>query len=113
MDYALSGLLNHSDGALLYLRNYLKLAPPLPQYSLPRRLATLHLAEFKHRFYDTTLNVNVDYAKHAISIDENRKDFARVGWSPSAAKKTSGMPTATFILNKSGFPVSMPTWRRV
>ena len=43
--------------------------------------------EFNHRFYDTTLNVNVDYAKHAISIDENREDFARVGWSPTAEKQ--------------------------
>jgi len=26
------------------------------------------------------LNLNIPYAKHAISIDENRKDFARVKW---------------------------------
>jgi hypothetical protein len=45
------------------------------------------LTRFKHQFYDTTLNVNVGYAKHAISIDENRADFARVGWSPTAEKQ--------------------------
>jgi hypothetical protein len=71
---------------LIALKNYLKWAPPLPGYDFWKRLKTLHLTELKHRFYDTTLNVNVDYAKHAISIDENRKDFARVGWAPTAEK---------------------------
>jgi hypothetical protein len=71
---------------LIYLKNYLKIAPSLPGYGFFRRLATLHLTRPKHEFYDTTLNVNVGYAKHAISIDENRADFARVGWSPTAAK---------------------------
>jgi hypothetical protein len=30
-------------------------------------------------FYDTIPNLNVGYAEHAISIDENRADFKRVG----------------------------------
>lgn len=38
-----------------FLMNYLKMAPPLPRYSLARRLLTLHLAPPKHKFYDTTL----------------------------------------------------------
>lgn len=71
---------------LVYLANYLKIAPSCPGLSV-QRLAPLHLAELKYRFYDATLNVNVDYAKHAISIDENREDFARVGWSPTAEKQ--------------------------
>ncbi|SHN73546.1 DUF2235 domain-containing protein [Bradyrhizobium erythrophlei] len=71
---------------LVYLKNYLKIAPSLPGYGFFKRLATLHLTRSKHRFYDTTLNVNVDYAKHAISIDEDRADFARVGWTPTAKK---------------------------
>ena len=29
------------------------------------------------------------YAKHAISIDEDRKDFARVPWIPDASKATT------------------------
>jgi hypothetical protein len=72
---------------LLYLRNYLKIAPPFARFGFAQRLATLHPAALKHHFYDTTLNVNVSYAKHAISIDENRKDFARVGWAPTAEKQ--------------------------
>jgi hypothetical protein len=71
---------------LVYLKNYLKIAPALPGYGIFKRLATLHLTRSKHKFYDTTLNVNVEYAKHAISIDEDRADFARVGWSPTAKK---------------------------
>lgn len=43
-------------------------------------LRTLHLRAWKLRFYDKYLNPRVSYAKHAISIDENRKDFARVEW---------------------------------
>jgi hypothetical protein len=72
---------------IAFLINYLKFAPPLPGYDVFQRLRTLHVAPPKHKFYDTTLNPNVGYAKHAISIDENRADFRRVGWSPSAAKQ--------------------------
>jgi uncharacterized protein (DUF2235 family) len=71
---------------LITLKVYVKWAPPLTGYGFWKRLKTLHFAELKHRFYDTTLNVNVGYAKHAISIDENRKDFARVGWAPTTEK---------------------------
>jgi len=71
---------------LIYLANYLKIAPRLSGYGFFRRLMTLHLARPKHEFYDTTLNVNVGYAKHAISIDENRADFARVKWNPTDEK---------------------------
>ncbi|MCP4620654.1 MAG: DUF2235 domain-containing protein [Bradyrhizobium sp.] len=71
---------------LVVLKNYLKIAPCLAGYGFFKRLATLHFTRPKHQFYDTTLNVNVGYAKHAISIDENRADFARVKWSPTAEK---------------------------
>jgi uncharacterized protein (DUF2235 family) len=32
------------------------------------------------------LNANVGYAKHAISIEENRADFRPVEWKPTASK---------------------------
>jgi hypothetical protein len=41
---------------------------------------TLHLASPKMKFYDLHLNNAVWYARHAMSIDENRADFARVPW---------------------------------
>jgi uncharacterized protein (DUF2235 family) len=39
-----------------------------------------HLLDWRMRFYDKTLNPKVQYARHALAIDERRKDFDRVGW---------------------------------
>jgi Uncharacterized alpha/beta hydrolase domain (DUF2235) len=80
------GYLSVFTALLIYLKNYLKIAPPLPALGFFMRLATLHFTRRKHEFYDKSLNVNVGYAKHAISIDENRADFARVKWNPTAEK---------------------------
>ncbi len=41
---------------------------------------TLHLTERRMTFYDQTLNANVSFARHAISIDEARYSFQRVPW---------------------------------
>jgi hypothetical protein len=98
------GYLSVLGALLIYLANYLKIAPSRPGLSVSQRLATLHLAELKHRFYDTTLNVNVDYAKHAISIDENRKDFARVGWSPTAERQDRRDATGNLYFEQVWFP---------
>jgi hypothetical protein len=89
---------------LAALKAYLKWAPPLSGYNFWRRLKTLHFAELKQRFYDTTLNVNVGYAKHAISIDENRKDFARVGWTPTAAKENQRDTSDNLFFEQVWFP---------
>lgn len=40
-----------------------------------------HFAAWRFRFYDNTLNKRVRYARHALAIDETRKDFARVPWA--------------------------------
>ncbi|WP_193221972.1 DUF2235 domain-containing protein [Amylibacter sp. SFDW26] len=42
---------------------------------------TIHRRAWKMQFYDTYLNPRVQYAKHALSIDENRHDFKRVEWT--------------------------------
>jgi hypothetical protein len=81
-----SSLLIAIIALIAYLRNYLKFNFSVPGYSLLQKIKTIHLADRKHKFYDYELNVNVWYAKHAISIDENRKDFARVRWTPNKAK---------------------------
>jgi Uncharacterized alpha/beta hydrolase domain (DUF2235) len=73
----------------VYIRNYVKFDFAVPGYGWLKRLATFHIAPPKHKFTDYTLNVNVTYAKHAISIDEDRKDFARVPWIPDASKATT------------------------
>jgi len=70
----------------VYLKNYLKAAFGLPGYGFFKSIATIHFTRPKHEFYDQTLNANVGYAKHAISIDENRADFKPVEWRPTASK---------------------------
>lgn len=49
-----------------------------------------HFTEWRMKFYDMDLDPNVGYARHAISIDERRKSFPRVGWGMSTdeQKKT-------------------------
>jgi len=50
---------------------------------------TLHLAEPRMNFYDLTLNPNVKFARHAISIDEARGSFQRVGWGGAENRTTN------------------------
>jgi len=40
-----------------------------------------HLAAWHFNNYDMYLDPRVGFARHAISIDEERADFARVGWA--------------------------------
>ncbi len=93
-----------AGAVLLYLRNYLKWAPALPGYRFFEWLATIHFARAKHHFYDLTLNVNVGYAKHAISIDENRADFQRVGWVPTAEKQDTRDAGGNLYFEQVWFP---------
>ena len=65
-------------GVLVY--THVKFDFRVPGYTWRQKLRTFHVTAFLQRFYDYNLNENVGYAKHAISIDENRKDFARVPW---------------------------------
>lgn len=65
----------------IYIWTHTKFDFDVPGYSRDENLRTLHFTtEWKHVFYDTDLNRNIPYAKHAISIDEDRRDFARVRW---------------------------------
>lgn len=50
---------------------------------------TLHLAEARMNFYDRTLNKNVDFARHALSIDEARDSFQRVPWGEPGVWRSS------------------------
>jgi uncharacterized protein (DUF2235 family) len=74
-------------GLYALLQTYVKFDFRVPGYGPLKSLATFHFAPPKHKFYDYYLDVNVEYAKHAISIDENRKDFQRVRWYPTAARE--------------------------
>lgn len=63
--------------AIAYFKAHIKFAFGLKGFSF---WDTLHLSEPKMKFYDTTLNPRVSYARHALSIDEERAEFARVPW---------------------------------
>ncbi len=41
---------------------------------------TIHFASARMKMYDTDLDEKVQYARHALSIDEARASFARVPW---------------------------------
>ena len=60
-----------------YVTQQVKFAP---EADPKRPWRTLTLSFGRMSFEDKTLNDNVRYARHAISIDENRAAFARVGW---------------------------------
>jgi uncharacterized protein (DUF2235 family) len=60
-----------------YAGEHLKAPGPLPGYSARQ---TRHWTEFRMRFHDLKLSPRVPYARHAISIDENRAEFDRVRW---------------------------------
>jgi uncharacterized protein (DUF2235 family) len=70
---------------VLYIYTHLKFAFHLPGF---RWWETVHLTTFRQKFYDNYLNTNVMYARHAISIDERRADFARVRWGNRANQFT-------------------------
>ena len=72
-----------------YIYTHFKFDSGVPGYNWKQSPGTMHWTELYQKFYDYTLNPNIPYAKHAISIDENRKDFRRVGWDPTI----SGRPT--------------------
>jgi hypothetical protein len=60
-----------------YAVTHVKYAIGLPGYSFHQ---TLHLTSPKMQFFDKHLDNAVCYARHAMSIDENRADFSRVEW---------------------------------
>ncbi len=45
-----------------------------------------HVASWRFRFYDLSLNPRVRYARHALAIDETRSDFARVPWANASER---------------------------
>jgi uncharacterized protein (DUF2235 family) len=66
--------------AAVYVFTHIKWDFSVPGYDLKQALRTIHFNELWMKFYDQELNPNVEYARHAISIDENRENFQRVPW---------------------------------
>jgi Uncharacterized alpha/beta hydrolase domain (DUF2235) len=73
--------------AIVYVFTHFKWGYELLGDDWRKSLRTIHFNELWMRFYDYDLNPNVGYARHAISIDENRKNFERVPWY--STKETS------------------------
>ncbi len=70
-----------------YLWTHIKLRPEIPSQST--RLPRVHLAEPLMKFYDTSLNRNVVFARHALAIDERRAAFDPVTWDDTKTLKCS------------------------
>jgi hypothetical protein len=51
---------------------------------------TFHIVAWRLKFYDRNLNDRVQFARHALSIDERRKDFRRVEWTNSTGVANDG-----------------------
>ena len=80
--------------AVWYVIAHVQYAVGLDGYSFWQ---TLHFTAPKMQFYDKHLDNAVWYARHALSIDENRADFARVEWGSA---RNAGPPR----------PDSYPDW---
>jgi hypothetical protein len=87
-----------------YVFTHLKFDFHVPGYGWRQKLRTVHRTELYQKFYDYTLNPNVPYAKHAISIDENRKDFRRVGWDPRERNRPERDEFGNIFFEQVWFP---------
>ncbi len=72
--------------AISYAITHVQFAIGLPGYSFWQ---TLHFTAPKMQFYDKHLDNSVWYARHVMSIDENRAAFARVQWGSTKNKGPS------------------------
>lgn len=70
--------------AIWYVTQQIKFAP---RANPKRWWRTLNISFRRMSFEDKTLNDNVRYARHAISIDENRAAFKRVGWGGARSER--------------------------
>jgi uncharacterized protein (DUF2235 family) len=87
-----------------YIYTHFKFDFRVPGYNWRQLLRTMHFTNLYQRFYDYTLNPNVPYAKHAISIDENRRDFKRVGWDPGQTNRPERDENGNVFFEQVWFP---------
>lgn len=72
-----------------WLRSHFKYISDFPN----KRDFKCHFSSRRFKFYDESLNPRVQFARHALAIDETRKDFARVKWAlPSDCPARPGEP---------------------
>jgi uncharacterized protein (DUF2235 family) len=86
-------------GPQLLLPSFLALALGLPVAiylgACLRYKGFLSLARYRMAFYDTELVYAVRYARHALSIDENRRQFECVPWDDEQSKRSGAEEAAT------------------
>jgi len=75
--FCLLGAVALAGAGIWYAVSHLRYATGLKDYSFWQ---TLHFTSPKMKFYDPHLDNQVRYARHALSIDETRADFAIVKW---------------------------------
>lgn len=67
-----------------YLRTAVKVIARSPVGGwFSKNAFSMHVAQWSGRNFDRLLSPDVEFARHAISIDENRADFPRLGWGHS------------------------------
>jgi hypothetical protein len=81
--FCLQGAAALAGAGVWYAVSHLRYATGLKDYSFWQ---TLHFTSPKMKFYDPHRDNEVRYARHALSIDENRKDFAVVKWGSKSNK---------------------------
>jgi uncharacterized protein (DUF2235 family) len=81
-----------ADGMTLPLYLFLGWGLPIGLYATAclRYGGLVSLARYRLAFYDTRLHYAVRYARHALSIDENRQRFACVPWDDEPQRLAPG-----------------------
>ena len=92
---------------LVYLANYLKIAPSCPRLSV-QRLAPLHLAELVSTIRLSTSMSTTQSTRFRLT--KIARTLRASAGHPQQRNRTNGTLPAISILNRSNFPVSMPTW---
>lgn len=84
---AMIGASGYFLGRLRVIRDY-----PVPGKS------RWHFASGASNSYDLRLDPRVEYARHALAIDEVRKDFARVGWGHRGDRPVRGPEQSEWLI---------------
>ena len=87
-----------------YIFTHLKFDFRVPGYNWNRNFERFILPSSFKGSMTYTLNSNIPYAKHAISIDENRKDFRRVGWDPGENDRPARDKKGNIFFEQVWFP---------
>ena len=95
-----------SEGTSVLNVKYLGVWDTVGALGIPASFELLSWANSKHRFHDTDLSAFVKSARHAVAIDERRKDFAPTLWTNLDSLNRPPVFQASWMrrhINKFGF----------